>query len=878
MKERLSSYTLRNRIRLIVLIALIPLLIIQVGYIVIEYQTLRAGADKANEYVARLASDTVQAFIQDILHQELAIGIHFTTSGRLSADRMNRILAANVRAYVAVRAFSWYDPQTHKVIAASTGKTGLDYRDRDYIRQIVAGKEWAISDLIISRAPPHDAIFTISRGIYGQAGNLIGIMIAGIDADRMDTLIRTAPTDDVDITIVDGNGRAVFRYPKISWDWERRNLTARWPGIGAALDRRELTGIFASLEGNGKVLLSTKPVSSTRWIVCAETPLDSVEKTIGSRVAKQAALFLLLSAVFFAAAVMISNALTSSVDSFSEHIFALTHSRTPQPRKPGGPVELQKLASSVDLMACAIVDKEEALQETEKKYRILVETANEGIWSINRDQETTFVNGAMAKMLGYAVSEMIGKKVEDFLFPEDLAFHKERMDQRHAGKDEIYERRFRKKDGSALWTIVSATAIRDNNGDFSGSLAMFIDITKSKQAEEERRTLQERLQRAEKMEALGLLAGGVAHDLNNALGILVGYAEILHDRLDDSEHLREDTRSIISGGEQAAAIVQDLLTMARRGVQAKTAVNLNRIVAEYLKSAEFAKLQSLHPGVRVTAEPDEELLLISGSRVHLSKTLANLVGNAAEAIASGGEIVIRTLNLYLDEPVSGFDELKEGDYAVLSVADNGGGIAPDDLKRIFEPFYTKKVMGRSGTGLGLSVVWGTVKDHNGYIDVDSEQGKGTTFRLFFPITHDAETEEELTAPPGEYAGRGERILVVDDSKEQRELAVRILSKLNYIVESAASGEDAVEYLKKKEADLVVLDMIMEPGLDGYETYRRIAEFKPRQKAVIVSGYAETDKVRMAQALGAGAFVRKPYIKERIGLAIRRELDKRAAPS
>jgi CheY-like chemotaxis protein len=260
------------------------------------------------------------------------------------------------------------------------------------------------------------------------------------------------------------------------------------------------------------------------------------------------------------------------------------------------------------------------------------------------------------------------------------------------------------------------------------------------------------------------------------------------------------------------------------------------------------------------------------AQVQLSQTLMNLISNAAEAMTMGGEVVIKTENRYLDRPVSGYDEIQEGDYVVLTVSDEGEGITDDDIKRIFEPFYTKKVMGRSGTGLGLSVVWGVVKDHEGYIDVQSKRGKGTTFHLYFPVTQDIETEKQAVVKTEEYMGKGEKILVVDDIHTQRDLASRILSKLNYNVTTASSGEEAVEYLKSNNVDLIVLDMIMDPGIDGLETYRRISEFKPGQKAIIASGFAETDRVKMTQSLGAGTFVKKPYIMERIGLAVRKELD------
>jgi len=264
---------------------------------------------------------------------------------------------------------------------------------------------------------------------------------------------------------------------------------------------------------------------------------------------------------------------------------------------------------------------------------------------------------------------------------------------------------------------------------------------------------------------------------------------------------------------------------------------------------------------------------IKGSPIHLSKTIMNLLSNAAEAISDRGEVTVWTENRYLDKPVAGYDHIQEGDYVVLRISDNGNGIPAKDMEKIFEPFYTKKVMGRSGTGLGLAVVWGTVKDHGGYIDIKSEEGRGSTFTVYFPVTREEATKVQSAVSPESYRGRGEAILVVDDVKEQRELAATMLSKLGYCVDAVPSGEEAVTYLKSKRADLLVLDMIMDPGMDGLETYERIVEINRKQKAIIVSGFSETDRVKKALKLGAGTYVRKPYVMEKIGLAIRRELDR-----
>lgn len=391
-------------------------------------------------------------------------------------------------------------------------------------------------------------------------------------------------------------------------------------------------------------------------------------------------------------------------------------------------------------------------------------------------------------------------------------------------------------------------------------------------AEKEREAIRIRLQRAEKMEAVGTLAGGVAHDLNNILAGVVGYPEILLVDMEEDDPLREPIETIFDSGKKAAQIVEDLLTMARRGVLVNEVVNLADILEAYLHSGEFEKMMSYHPGVSIEKNVAPELLRMVGSPVHLSKTIMNLVSNAAEAMPQGGTIRITLENRSVESPLSGYENVAPGDYVVLSVADTGIGISTKDLEHIFEPFYTKKVMGRSETGLGMAVVWGTVKDHSGYIGVDSGVGQGTQFDLYFPGTRQEIGTVKTSISIDAYMGT-ETILVVDDVKNQRLIAYAILKRLGYAVEAVSSGEEAVEYIRLKPVDLVILDMIMSPGIDGLETYKQMLSINPEQKAIIASGYSETERVKAAQKLGVGAYIKKPYMLESIGTAIRAELDR-----
>jgi signal transduction histidine kinase/ActR/RegA family two-component response regulator len=383
---------------------------------------------------------------------------------------------------------------------------------------------------------------------------------------------------------------------------------------------------------------------------------------------------------------------------------------------------------------------------------------------------------------------------------------------------------------------------------------------------------EERLNRAKKMEALGLLAGGVAHDLNNVLSGIVSYPDLLLETLPPESPLRRPLSTIRDSGNKAAAIVQDLLTLARRGVVSCEVINLNRIITEYLISPEHKNLLAQFPLTTVETRLDPDLLNIKGSDVHLRKSLMNLVSNAFESQPDGGRVLVSTSNRYLDEAVKGYETIGPGDYVLMCVEDSGTGIPADDIKRIFEPFYTKKVMGRhSGTGLGMAIVWGTLRDHQGYIDVKSNDGKGTLFELYFPVTREDPVPIETDVSVDDLMGAGEHILVVDDILEQRLIAESLLTRLGYQVTTVESGEMAVEYLRSNRVDLLLLDMIMEPGMDGLDTYRRIIEMYPGQKALIASGYTETDQVREAQQLGAGRYLKKPYTLKGLGLAVYLEL-------
>ena len=482
------------------------------------------------------------------------------------------------------------------------------------------------------------------------------------------------------------------------------------------------------------------------------------------------------------------------------------------------------------------------------------------------------VSDHFLKMTEYSREEVIGHTAAElgiWVYMEERNRVIQALENGKAVLDE--EIIFQSRSGKPYNMLYSADII--TIFDIPHLVSVAIDITERKQAQEEKQKLEERLRQAEKMEAIGQVAGGVAHDLNNVLGVLSGYSELLLMELPEGQKSRSHVEKILQSTAKGAAIIQDLLTLTRRGVASAEVVNLNNIVYEFFKSPVLEDLKITHPRITFHIEYDQSLLNIKGSPVHLEKTLMNLVSNAAESIVDTGTVTIRTENRYLDWTLRGYDEIREGDYAVLTVSDTGTGISEEHREKIFEPFYTRKTMGRSGTGLGLPIVWGTVKDHHGYIDMQTEVNRGTSFTVYFPVSREERVARRKKASVEQYLACGESVLVVDDIAEQREVASGLLKKLGYVVSTVSSGEEAIEYLQSHPVDILVLDMIMTPGIDGMETYRRILEKNPKQKAVLVSGFSETDRVKRAQKLGAGAYICKPYVMEKIGLALRDELKK-----
>jgi PAS domain S-box-containing protein len=514
------------------------------------------------------------------------------------------------------------------------------------------------------------------------------------------------------------------------------------------------------------------------------------------------------------------------------------------------------------------------LRESELKFKTVFDVSPQVITMSDLDGRLLDASEEYQKFSRRPLKEAKGRPLADsfVLPPESLA----RLWSDLKNDGAVFGREIEavNPDGSPLTFLAFGKMIHLRVGSFI--LAIFTDISALKKSEKEKLVLQEKLARATKMEAMGLMAAEVAHDLNNILSGIIGYPQLLLMDPNLSERQREALKEILTTGQRAAAVVSDLLTIARGVAAAKVSLPLNSVVTDYRNSPECRQLKEFFPDVELDLQLDPRAGNIIASAVHLTKVVMNLVSNAFEAMPpdrKDGRVTVRTRLAERSEPLKLFEGgLEPGRYALLSVSDNGPGIPAGDVANIFEPFYSKKIKGRSGTGLGLAIVWNTITDHQAGLDLRTGPG-GTTFDLYFKPT-----EEKSQAPASgknldDYRGAGQRILVVDDVDIQRKLAGKMLTTLGYSPVAVPSGEAAVEFLKKEDVDLVILDMIMHPGMNGRETYGAIMEFKPGQKAIIASGMAETDEVAKAQAMGAGQFVNKPYTIEDLAAAVQKALSR-----
>lgn len=528
---------------------------------------------------------------------------------------------------------------------------------------------------------------------------------------------------------------------------------------------------------------------------------------------------------------------------------------------------LRKTVGSMQVEVKRRMHTESSLLQLNARFNALIQAIPDSVYLKDYAGKYLLVNTSFEKLTGKKSADILGKDDAGAGLPE-LFVSSPQIEQQVRTLVQI--QRFEKKgqscDGDDCYLEMAVSPVVDASGHITGQVGMIRDVTEIRVAELEYRRLNAQVAQLQKMEAIGALAGGVAHDLNNILTALVSYPELLLLNLPPGDPLRQPLQTIQKAGQMASDIVQDLLILARRGVREKVVLNLNSVVEEYVASPIHQKMVLEHPGIRLRLDLSPDLLTMAGSASDLNKSVMNLVINAYEAMSGVGLVQVSTENYYVNERQTALTDIPEGEYVRLRVSDDGKGIVPELHTRIFEPFFSKKELRRSGSGLGLAVVWGTLQDHGGYVNVLSAPDEGTCFELYFPASRDPLDHKAKAAQLEQLQGAGETVLVVDDVPLQREIATAMLRQLGYSAVAVASGEAALAHVRTSPVDLLLLDMVME-GMDGLDTYRAILALYPEQKAIIASGFSESERVMEAHRLGNSAYIKKPYLIETLAQAV-----------
>ena len=514
---------------------------------------------------------------------------------------------------------------------------------------------------------------------------------------------------------------------------------------------------------------------------------------------------------------------------------------------------------------------EEKLRKSETKYRQLVENLNEGIWVIDEKGKTAFVNSHMAEMLGYTVEEMLGRHLFSFMDEQGVQNAMIKLERRQQGIKEQHDFEFQRKDGTRIYTTLETGPVTDEDGNYKGAIAGVIDITNQKRVEAERKKLEAQLFQSQKMDAVGRLAGGVAHDFNNMLTIILGHAEQALQNIDPSDPLYDDLEEIQNAGKRSADLTRQLLAFARKQTILPKMLDLNNIVKGMLKMLR----RLIGEDIAISWNPGNDLRQVKIDPSQIDQILTNLCINARDAISDVGKVTIETANIVFDEAYcadhAGF---APGEYVMLAVSDNGCGMDKETLINIFEPFFTTKEMGK-GTGMGLSMVYGIVKQNNGFINIYSDPGFGTAVKIFLPCYEGKTDHAELKGPSEAVKGGLETIMLVEDELEILKLTKTTLERLGYTVLPANSPGEAIRLANEYagQIDLLITDVVM-PEMNGRDLAKNLLSLYPDIKRLFMSGYT-AEVINHSGVLDEWVyFIQKPFSVKELDAKVREAMEKK----
>lgn len=530
----------------------------------------------------------------------------------------------------------------------------------------------------------------------------------------------------------------------------------------------------------------------------------------------------------------------------------------------------RKLIDQIATQAAQALERSELykqLRVSEERFRSIFEQVNFGVALASLDGRFSTVNPAFARLLGYTGEELQGKHFLEITHPQDAAAKQEQVETLLAGgtRQVIFEARNLRKSGESVWCATNISLLHDAAGRPAFFLGMVQDIDERRKAEEERGRLQQQLFQAQKMEALGTLAGGIAHDFNNLLSVMLGFASLARQRLGADDPLQESMGMIEQSAQRAADLTRQLLGFARPERQQVKPVGVDDVLDRVRRMV----ARTFDRNITIVVHKGSEPLWVNAEPSYLEQALLNMCINARDAMPQGGTLTLEAGVVTLEAQQPELPAARApGDYARISVRDTGTGITTENLPRVFEPFFTTKDPGH-GTGLGLAMVYGFVKNHDGFVKVESEPGEGALFTISLPLIPPPAPQTCAGGLGQLEPGRG-TVLVVDDEPLVRAFAAEGLKGLGYQVLVAEDGKQALQIFgqQSKEIDCVLLDLIM-PEVSGLETFRRMRELDPTARVVFASGYSTGEILRNAPDARSAAFLGKPFTLATLSMALRK---------
>jgi PAS domain S-box-containing protein len=515
-----------------------------------------------------------------------------------------------------------------------------------------------------------------------------------------------------------------------------------------------------------------------------------------------------------------------------------------------------------------------AARASEDRYRQLVEKLGEGIVIVDSEELVLLANPAAESVFGVPPGSLAGRNLKEFLDERALTRILAESRKRIRGETSTYEVEIRRPDGGLRLIQVTATPQRNEKGEVAGSFGTLHDITETRRIEEALRHSEERLAQAQKMEAVGRLAGGIAHDFNNLLTVISGYAGLIDEGLPGSHPTKPDIMQIRKAAERAADLTAQLLAFSRKQVLQPSIIDLN----ETVRGMETMLRRVIGEDIELATSLPPETGNVKADRGQIEQVIINLAANARDAMPSGGRLTLATENVSLGpSPSREHPELQEGDYVLLVVRDTGVGMSKETLSRIFEPFFTTKEVGK-GTGLGLAMAYGIVKQSGGYIYCASEVGAGTTFTLYFPRVHESLSQRKKDAVVEIAMGGDETILLAEDEDAVRQFSRAILEKNGYTVIEAANGKEALSAMSAHRCGIHLLlsDVVM-PRMSGPELGRKVKEICPDARIMYMSGYAESSVVHRGVLEAEVELIQKPFDAGTLLRKVREVLDRGGHP-